>query len=117
MKNTLGQLRVAIADVERVEASLDEQIAEANRLLWRLQEEGEQAGSLSAVRPYSEIEEDEEHARALVRGLRRKKARCGRRLCELRDEKSELEIALARAKAAAAREARESGKRKARVSG
>ena len=56
---TVGQIGEAIADVRRVKAEVDEEIVDVNRLLWRIQEEEEHAGSLSAVRPYSEIEADE----------------------------------------------------------
>ena len=114
---TVGQIGEAIADVRRVKEELDEQIVGINRLLWRIQEEGEHAGSLSAVRPYSEIEADEEAARKLLRGLRAKRSRCESRLAELEDARREMQLALARAKREALIERDARKARKARVSG
>ena len=116
-KYTLSDIRRAAADVERVMAAIPEQCEIMRRELFRIQEEGEMSGTLSAVRPYAEIEADEENVREMIRNLKRKYALAERRLRELRDEEHELEVALARAKAAAKREQAARSERKARVSG
>ena len=114
---TLSQIGEALADVRRVQAEVEEEIVTVNRLLWRIQEEGEHAGTRSAVRPYSEIEADEESARALLRGLRSKRSCCERKINELEEARRELQLAAARARRAALAEQNARKARKRKVSG
>lgn len=102
-QQTRAELREARAAVERERSGIRELIARANGVLFLLQEEAENAGGLSAVRPFDEIEDDDEHVREWLRRLRRRERLCSRRIMELTEEERELTWRMTRAKAAARR--------------
>lgn len=102
-QRTRAELREAREGVEREQEGIRELIARANGVLFLLQEEAENAGSLSSVRPMADIEDDDEHVREWLRRLRRRERLCSRRIMEITEAERELTWRMARAKLAARR--------------
>lgn len=105
-QRTRAELREAVKAIEQEQEGIRDLIARANGVLFLLQEEAENAGSLSAVRPLEDIEADDEHVREWLRRLRRRERLCSRRITELTEAERELAWKMARAKNAAAKERR-----------
>lgn len=100
-QETRAELREAVKAVEQEQEGIRDLIARANGVLFLLQEEAENAGSLRAVRPLEDIEADDEHVREWLRRLRRRERLCSRKISQLMEAEHELAWKMARAKNAA----------------